>query len=388
MNNAKTKIKPNKKRNVRRRIKKKNNQALALNGIRTVFNEMGVSKDIVGLNNATQLRRAPKKDLLKYMDYYQTHMKQRYLVGLIHPDLAVMHNLQPKLYHDLPIPTGAFGLYGAITQATNSSGNMLVTFRTPGQPGAQYPMQNITINNDASLTGTAINTNNRYVTVQPILAIATQRYRLVSNLVRVTYQGPVLSLTGKFYSSAIYEPCCIKYFNAVNQVDNFVDRYCDFSLIKNGLWNTNVNIADDQHSIEALWVPTDVDDYLFQKPFAYFGTPYTGADILMNPDNEGAHIGYVIAIQGAPAGTPFIIEQWSNYEIIADPTTAPYLTTASDVCFNSADRDNITKAVSNEMSTSGLIRRGVEAPSGSWYDTFNGILDKGIPLISKILSFF
>lgn len=343
-------------------------------------NTIGVSK----YTQPLQFRKTPMPKLLSELNAYRKHVRDRYLVGLIHPDLAVKHALAPKLFSDVPIPTGTIGLYGSHVSQTNASGNALISFRPPGQAGTANPMQFVTFNNNIALSGSSLVSGNNFVTTIPVVNVPTQKYRLVSCLIRVSYEGPLLNQSGKFFSSATYEPLPIKYFNGVSQADGLVDRYGDFGLIRNGLWNNSVDVQSPSHAIECLWIPTDPMDYMFQKQFSYYGTPYTNSDTLMSPAVDGAHICYLIAATGLPASTNLRIETYVNYETIADPSSAPYLTQMADDCWNSNDVDRYHKVVSNTIKNEGLIRP-TQKTGSTWTEIMSSIMDVGLPLIKNLL---
>jgi hypothetical protein len=335
-------------------------------------------------SNPLDFRKLNQKSLLSSLQAYHQHMRQRYLIGLIHPDLAVKHYLAPKLYHDVPIPTSTIGLYGQSIGTTNVSGNALISFRAPGQPGTSNNMQNITINNAVGLSGLVSTAGNAFVNNLGNANIATQRYRLVSCLVKITVTNTVLNMGGKMYCCATYDPLSIKYFSAVAQNDTLIDRFGDFSLIRNGLWNTTMNV-NETNCIEALWVPTDHVDTFFQRQFAYYGTAYTANDTLMTPATDGAHIGYVFALAGLPATSNFIVEQWANYEVIPDPTTAPYLGTSIDSTWTTKDRDSVFDTVQTVMKKEGFIRKPQEQ-EGSWGNILKSVVTTGLPYLLKLLA--
>lgn len=339
-------------------------------------------------NNPTEFRKYSGKQLINELNIFNKHLRDRYLVGLIHPDVAVRDGLSPKLYHDVPIPTTTYGIYGSYTATTNASGNLLVSFATPGQPGVVLPMQNITVNNSAGLNGTVGVAGNNFVNVLPVVNVPTQRYRLVSSLLRVSYTGRLLDQAGKIYSCATYDPLNIKYYSAVTQSQVLIDRFGDFSLIKNGLWNTTVDVTSPNHAIECLWVPTDAYSYIFQQQFSYAGTSYTLPDTLMAPNAEGARLGYVVALQGLPAATACVtIECWSNYELIADPSVAPYMVHSADLIWDSDSQNKVHDVLNKELKTNGLIRQPSSTKS-NWLEIINSLMTNGVPLLTKLISMF
>jgi len=374
----------------RRPIRVKKIKRKGIKRLRNKFREMSI---VPATNNNTytnpiQFRPLNGAKLISELNAFNKHMRDRYLIGLIHPDIAVRDGLSPKLYHDVPIPTTTYGVYGSYVATTNASGNLLISMATPGQPGVSSPMQHITVNNNAALDGvTSVNGNN-LVTVLPIVNVPTQRYRLVSSLIRISYTGPLLNQAGKMYSCATYDPFGISYYNTGVTAQPLVDRFGNFNLIKNGLWNRTVDVTNPSHAIECLWVPTDGYSYIFQQQFGYAGTPQTTTDALMLPTVDGARLGYVIALQGLPASSNCVtVECWTNYELIADPSVAPYMVHSIDNVWNSQSHDAVSNAINNEIKTNGLIREPSKSKS-SWSDVISSILDIGAPLLTKLIGLF
>jgi hypothetical protein len=200
----------------------------------------------------------------------------------------------------------------------------------------------------------------------------------------VTYEGALLNQSGKFFSCATYEPMSVKVFAALNQTDPAADKYGDFSLIRNGLWNNSLDVTSPQHGIECLWVPTDGTDYFFQRFVTYYGTALSSLDTLYSPSNDGAHINYVDCGTGLPPTANVRVEVFANFELIADPNTAPFLAQVNEDVWDSKSVDKYHKVVSSTMKNEGLIRPA-SANSSSWTDVIKSVADVGIPLIKSLL---
>jgi hypothetical protein len=346
--------------------------------------------------NPLSFRKHNGTALIKEMQIFHKHMRDRYLIGLIHPDLAVKNGLSPKLYHDVPLPTSTIGVYGSYVGSTNASGNALISFATPSSPaillstGLSFYTNNITFNNSVGLTGTNIIGGNTFVKVAPGVMVPIQKYRLVSALIRVSYTGKLLDQSGKFYSCATYDalPTTVQQTGTVGTSQSaLVDRFGDFSLIKNGLWNTTIDVTSPNHAIECLWVPTDNYNYIFHKYNTYGGTELAPPDTPISPSYDSSYLGYLIACQGLPVSTPCItVETWYNYEVIADPSAAPYMSHSVDDVWDQESHEKFSKAVSNEVKTTGLIREAKPNSSSGWGATIKSIADVGLPIITKLLS--
>jgi hypothetical protein len=373
----------------KRRPKQKSSGGGAVNSAINQLAKLSISGS--KYTNPLDFRKLPMSRLLSEMSSYQKHLRDRYLIGLIHPDLAVQHGLSPKLFNDIPLPTTTIGLYGSFTRKTNVLGNALVTFRPPGQPAGDSPasMCFVTFNNDPGLDGVTNSPHNQFVPTIQNVTVPLQRYRLVSCLFKLTYEGPLLNQSGKFYSNACYDNYGIIYkTSAITATDNFAARYGDFQLIKNGLWNNVAEVTSTSHAMECLWVPTDVMDYSFQRAFSYYGTNFVGLDVGMGASTEGAHLCFNIAAQGLPPETNLTVENWVNYEVIADPSAAPYMVHTADTAWSAGDLDKYHKVISDTVKGDGLIREPMKKGSSSWSSVISSIISEGAPVLKTLLSAF
>lgn len=347
-------------------------------------------KDIDPGGDLTQFRKLPKNVMLQRMKAYKAHVLDRYLVGLVHPDIAVQQGLGPKLYNDLPIPTGTMGYKIIVNATTNATGNMLIGVRAgfPTWNGTQRASY-ITVNNASGLNGTSNVAGNSFVPCGPTYGGGSfQKYRLVSQLTRVVYNDVMLNLAGKYHACCTYEPLSIA-LEPTTAADTLLDRYGDFTVIQNGLWNKTLNISNTDQAIEVLWVPSDARDTHFAVTGTYYGTSVAATNTAYQPSSDGAHMNYVIAVQGAPASSKFIIEVFVNYEVIADPTAAPYLNQNSEIAWTTKDTDKYKKVVNDQINGSGLIRPSTrQLGSNNWMDTIFSAANHAAPLIKQLLSLF
>lgn len=122
-------------------------------------------------------------------------------------------------------------------------------------------------------------------------SVNLQKYRLVSAIMKVKYNGSVIEQAGTMYSAATFAPfnTFIAGYNGAN-TDNATlvansaggdisyigncRRYSQTSLVRNGLWNYSQNITSDATGIECLYVPTDPLSQVFYDSGRYHGTTY------------------------------------------------------------------------------------------------------------------
>jgi hypothetical protein len=314
-------------------------------------------------------------------------------MGLVHPDIAVRDGIGIKLPNDIPIPSASIGYHTQMQFSTNASGCFLATWR----PNFLFTQSNLdylggnaagqlTFNNHSSLNGTAAVAYNYIVANGVYPNVAIQRYRLVSALLKVSYNGSVLNQAGTLLGCATFDPFAVGAGTSTQPVTSFsdtlVDRFGNFALIQNGLWNTTVNITKDSDGLEFLYVPTDPDDYTFQRDGSFYGYRITSPGVYA-PDNEGAHINYVVAGRNLPASAnAIIIDCYYNYEVLADPTTAYILRAQPDFVYTSKDKDEMRDNFSELVKKGGLIKKSQS--NTDWTAILSQIATLGIKYITTL----
>lgn len=347
------------------------------------------------VTNPVSYRGFRKPELLQQMRSYNKMMRDKYLVGLIHPDIAYKEGIPVKLYNDVPIPTSTVSYCETYQFTTSSLGTFLLSWRPDYLMSSTYSAgivdySKITYNNSSSLNGTSSTSGNNFISGHYIPTVAYQRYRLVSALIRIAYNGPVLNQSGRMIACASYDPLRVCLGTTGLPVsgfsDSLIDRFGNFSTIANGLWPQKVNISQGDHGVECLWVPTDADDTLFERDGFYYGKGNLTAG-LMEPDSEGAHIAYLISGNNLPASTSCIYaEVYYNFEVIADPTTAPFLRAAVDTTWQASDKDEIRNHVADMVSRGGLTKPA--APEHDFISTLGRVAELGVKYIPMIASLF
>jgi hypothetical protein len=323
-------------------------------------------------------------DFLKEHDVYMRYMRKRYLVGLFHPDLAVKQHLGPKLASDMPLPSSTLGLTGVFEGTTNASGNALITIAPPGLPGKDQAMQNITFNNNASLDSASIVSGNNFINSLPNNEAtgSIQRYRVVSSLVRVSYVGPVLNTSGRFQSCVTLDPLGINYATSgTTTAQPLADRFGNFSLIRNGYWNRSVDVASS-NSMEFLYIPLDKNSTVFEKQWSYGGTIVPAADTIMQPQEQFTKMSHIVAAIGLPANSKVLVEQWTNYELLVDPSAVAYFGPGIDNPLTSQDMSKVQQTLTE--SPEQLVRTGT-SKHASFMDVLMKIGEIAGPAIAKLL---
>jgi len=175
----------------------------------------------------------------------------------------------------------------------------------------------------------------------------------VSCLVRVGYNGPVLTQAGKLFTCQTFESVVeIESPNAgTPQADTYLDRYSgDFSLIQNGLWANTSNITSHADGIESVVAPLDPQSQIYTipgrpqfDPTSVYPTSSTTKSTYTL--ETGAIPQIVFAGQNFPANTNCItVDIYSVYEIIPDPTMG-FIAREEVFDIGSGDYEAMAKAV-------------------------------------------
>jgi len=343
----------------------------------------------------TQFRRFKQVgELIPALEQYHKYVRSQYLLGLVHPDIAVTRGINIKLPSDLPLPTASIGYHAQYNFTTSPNGTFLMSWRPCFLATAEdlttsgcNASGQLTYNNNAGLTGSASSAFNYFVATGVNPTVSLQRYRMVSSLLKVSYNGSVLNQSGSMLACATFDPLPIALGSVPNPIivysDGLVDRFGTFPLIQNGLWNKTINITKDSEGLECLYVPTDPDDYMFQRNRSYYGTNYTSSGTYA-PDAEGAHINYIIAGRNLPANLQSImVDVYYNYEVIADLSVAYILRTSTDLAYNADDKTAIMNTFSDVIKKGGLIKASNNG--FSWSEAFGDVVKSGLKYLPKIL---
>lgn len=392
--------------------KKVNNLSSRVNKLTNKFNNKVLkkkqnSKNNRLPNNPLQFRYGNKNSVVKLLEDYHRLTRARYLFAMIHPEVAVNQGYQVKLYSDVPVPSSSIGFKSTYQFTTSSSGTFALTWT----PNFLYTSQQLALefsevmeptystlayNNSDGLTG-SISHDEFYFQPSYTPDIKLQKYRLVSALIKVKYNGSVLNQSGTMYSCATFDQLTVASGNISNLRCLASSRFGDFGLIRNGLWNRSVNITSDADGIECLYVPMDPTDITFYPIGDYYGLGSdtiagTGSDKhLLQTSTEGAHVNYVIAGQNLPVSSSCIyVEVYSNFEVIADPQSAPVIRSSIETSLDRADNQIVQDLTSN-MTKNGMLIR-TSKPNHDWGSRISDFIRKTYkigksvwPIISKFL---
>lgn len=347
-----------------------------------------------------------KSNIVNLLEEYHRITRARYLFSMIHPEVAVNQGYQVKLYSDVPVPSSSIGFKSTYQFTTSTKGTFVLTWSpnflcTAQTLSRDYPAvtdkaySSLLYNNDTDLTGMAANSHFMY---QPsyVPDIKLQKYRLVSALIKVKYNGSVLNQSGTMYSCATFDQIRVASGNLYTRAITGAERFGDFSLVRNGLWNRSVNITSDADGIECLYVPMDPTDVVFYPIGDYYGL---GEDEEAGSGNtlctyqkssEGAHVNYVIAGQNLPSEASCIyVEVYANFEVIADPQAAPVIRSSIESSLSRADNNILTDLTANMTKNGALIR--ASTPNKDWTTRIGDFVRKTYrigktiwPIVSKL----
>lgn len=347
-----------------------------------------------------------KANIINLLEEYHRITRARYLFSMIHPEVAVNQGYQVKLYSDVPVPSSSIGFKSTYQFTTSKKGtfaltwspNFLCTAQSLARdyPDVSYPKySSLLYNNHDDLGGIASSAHFMY---QPayIPDIKLQKYRLVSALIKVKYNGSVLNQSGTMYSCATFDQIRVASGYLSTGAGTGAERFGDFSLVRNGLWNRSVNITSDADGIECLYVPMDPTDVVFYPIGDYYGlgeddNAGSGATLCTyQKSTEGAHVNYVIAGQNLPLSASCIyVEVYANFEVIADPQAAPVIRSSIESSLSRADNNILTDLTANMTKNGALIRSS--SPNQDWTSRIGDFVRKTYrvgktiwPIVSKL----
>lgn len=341
--------------------------------------------------NPVSYRSFKGQPLLKELQKFQNEAKNQYMIGLIHPDMAVTQGLQVKAYSDLPIPTSTVGYHIQSFNTTNPAGCFLLSWRPQlllvnGNPETS----NITYNSSASLAGTAASPGNNFLygnNVCPPWGFGMQRYRLVSAMLKVSYNGPVLQQAGTMLSCATMDPFVVgNTTGATSVADTLVDRFGNYSIIQNGLWNNTVSITADSSGLECLYVPTDPLDLVFEQNGSFLGSQLsTTAGGTTAPGRTGAPINYVVAGRNLPSASQCIqIDVYYNFEVVADPSSVPFVRPNINTSLTKQNITDVHCAIKEQVGRGLMIRKS--KPNINYSEVLDHVVRLGSKYLPKLLA--
>lgn len=375
-----------------------------------------------------EYRKMPPQEVVQKLEDYHSRTRSQYLYSMIHPDYAVTEGIQVKMYSDVPIPTSSIGVRSMYQIQTSPQGTFLLSWSPnmlandpgieanfPGAPSNTVGYSNIRVCTSNLLTGNLPQDNLLSYALPAFRPqVLLQKYRLVSAIMKVKYNGSVLNQSGTMISCATFDNLPVDVViaagpattaesimtnpNVAAQSAEF-NRYADFTLVRNGLWNYSQNIAADANGIECLYVPTDPTSLTFYDLGSYYGSQLTttidnqldGTNVGQTKQiigDAGAQLSYIVAGYNLPKNEICIqVEVYANFEVIADPTTAPLLRSAINNTFDWND-DRRLKDFFKELSNKGFIRKSWDYIKGKFPAFAKATINWGprlMPLVSKLL---
>lgn len=375
-----------------------------------------------------EFRKMPSEQVVSKLEDFHTKTRAQYLYSMIHPDYAVTEGVQVKMYSDVPVPTSSIGIRTMYQLTTSQLGTFLLSWSPnmlatdpgieshfPGVPHDTVGYSNIRVCTSNLLSGANPQDGLlSYALPAYRPQVLLQKYRLVSAIIKVKYNGSVLNQAGTMISCATFDNLPVDVVIAATSATSAEDimtnpsisaqslefnRYADFSLIRNGLWNYSQNIAADANGLECLYVPTDPTSLMFYDLGSYYGSQLTtevenksaGSTVGQTRQiigDSGAQLSYIVAGHNMPKNETCIqVEVYANYEVIADPTTAPLLRSAINSTFDWNDSRRM-KDFFKELSQKGFIRKAFDYVKEKFPAFAKATINWGprlMPLVSKLL---
>lgn len=376
-----------------------------------------------------EFRKLPADTVVDSLENYHKLTRSQYLYSMIHPDYAVTEGIQAKLYSDVPVPTSSIGIRTMYQLETSQNGTFLLSWSpnfigTEQDIGARFANQskysdisevaysNILFCNSEGLNGTTTQITRNQALPGFIPSVMLQKYRLVSAIIKVKYNGSVLNQAGTMVSSATFDSLPVHNYAQVDAsypisnlltvntpLDDIFSRYGNFDIIRNGLWNYSTNITADANGIECLYVPTDPTANIFYDLSSYYGSTLSKTITITQTSNDvgyvesivgdfGSQLSYVIAGYNLPSKTKCIqVEVFSNFEVIADPTVAPLLRSSMNTFFDWNDKRRMEELF-KDLSKTGFIRRAWDKVKEGFPAFAKATLTWGprlLPIINKLI---
>lgn len=375
-----------------------------------------------------EFRKMKPDQVVDALNDFHKRTRSQYLYSMIHPDYAVTEGIQVKMYSDVPVPTSSIGIRSMYQISTSAKGTFMLTW-SPNFLGIDSDIKrsipeaglnakttaytNLVYTDDHDLTGTTELNTISYLGLAGFMpSVNLQKYRLVSAIMKVKYNGSVLNQAGTMISCATFDNLpvtnCVStddtydagvLLNARYPVDPVRNRYTDFSLIRNGLWNYSTNITANANGLECLYVPTDPTANIFYDLASYYGSTNKKIEPIKQTEqtigymqhitgDSGSQLSYIVAGHNLPPMENCIqIEIFSNFEVIADPSVAPLLRSTINTTFDWNDKRRIEELF-KDISNSGFIRRVYDKVKEKFPAFAKATLTWGprlLPLITKLL---
>ena len=332
----------------------------------------------------------------KYFINSYNNMIQDYIIGILDPQVTVEDGKTIKQPSLIPIPSATTAFRVNVNISTDDAGDFFLAWNPSflvnkevlnNYEGIQYNSQYFKYNTFSNLV--VKNTANSSFDFCPgyVADISLSKYRLVSAKIKVTYIGSNLERSGMMYACASFDPTPIRYgymlagdqsFGMKNNgsyidVTNsglYPNETSTYNLlteanISNGIWNNNVNIVQANQGVSCLHIPVDPTNEIFYPLGSYFGnynsnrtaTTTTknesqfGDTRIINTDNlSGSQLCYLVCGHGLPKSKECInIQVFYNFEIIATPTSAPYI-----------KMTNLNMSVEERNTIKSAIRKGFD----------------------------
>lgn len=321
-----------------------------------------------------------------------------YIYGALHPKFAVEHGLEVRLPTDLPIPTYTIRTTKNYSITTPASGSLFVNYIPGSLIGGNISYGSVSgLSVNTTCDGVGTTGTNNYVDLGFADVIqAHDKWRMVACEARISYNGPLLNQSGTCYSCVHYEKAQVAYKGIIgagsiaSQTNTFVDRFsANYQLVKQGLWNQSINIAQHGEGVSHLWTPTSYDDYNFPgyvtvtlNAFSTlvgntsFGVANNSAAGVQAAANNDTTRQFAWAFNNMPASSKcLILEIYEIYEAIPDSSAVSIVSTSDDYMDSSA-HSMLKSTIANNPE---LLH-----PTESKYPNKKGFLSKVVDTVKSI----
>lgn len=148
------------------------------------------------------MRKNPNEDVARLNDY-RTRTRSQYLYSMIHPDYAVTDDVQVKMYSDVLVPTFSIGVRMMYQIRTSQVGTFLLSwspnFLATNQDiearfGEMPTPGSSAYSNNNMVRTTASKANSQFQLLCFIPSAMLQKYRLVSDIMKVRLQPLITKL--------------------------------------------------------------------------------------------------------------------------------------------------------------------------------------------------
>ena len=284
---------------------------------------------------------------IKLAEQFRALKLSEYLYGALHPAQAVHEGLDVKLPSDLPVPTACIRVTYTVTLSPGANGFLCVNYVPGSLIGTNITLGECsTLSANTTCDGVGNAGINSFVRM-PFRSIPQvyDRWRLTASEMNLQYQGKVLDQSGVMHSCVHYElpTVAVKGSTGAGTITGLsngdIDRLSgSYDLVKQGLWNSTVDISQNGHGVTHVYTPSSIDDFeytgrvgssggSFNFSFANNGLSILSSQIAQTQTMNGNFARqYIWACSNLPPSVPNMLFTVSEvYEYFPDIGSVPIL---------------------------------------------------------------